>query len=45
MLLTVGEAIESDVARNPESRRLHEARARVMPGGNTRSVLHVPPFR
>jgi glutamate-1-semialdehyde 2,1-aminomutase len=30
--------------RNPESKRLHEARARVMPGGNTRSVLHVPPF-
>jgi glutamate-1-semialdehyde 2,1-aminomutase len=44
MLLTVDEAIESYVARNPESRRLHEARARVMPGGNTRSVLHVPPF-
>jgi glutamate-1-semialdehyde 2,1-aminomutase len=32
------------VERNPESRRLHEERARVMPGGNTRSVLHVPPF-
>ena len=30
--------------RNPESRRLHEARALVMPGGNTRSVIHVPPF-
>ena len=44
MLLTVGEAIERYVERNPESRRLHEARARVMPGGNTRSVLHVPPF-
>jgi glutamate-1-semialdehyde 2,1-aminomutase len=32
------------VERNPESRRLHEERARYMPGGNTRSVLHVPPF-
>jgi len=32
------------VARNPESQRLHEERARFMPGGNTRSVLHVPPF-
>jgi glutamate-1-semialdehyde 2,1-aminomutase len=32
------------VERNPESGRAHEARARVMPGGNTRSVLHVPPF-
>ena len=30
--------------RNPESRRLHEERAKVMPGGNTRSVIHVPPF-
>ncbi len=44
MLLTVDEAIQSYVARNPESRRLHEERSRVMPGGNTRSVLHVPPF-
>jgi glutamate-1-semialdehyde 2,1-aminomutase len=32
------------VERNPESHRLHEERARVMPGGNTRSVIHVPPF-
>ena len=44
MLLTVDEAIQSYVERNPESLRLHEARACVMPGGNTRSVLHVPPF-
>ena len=44
VLLTVGEAIQRYVERNPVSRRLHEARARVMPGGNTRSVLHVPPF-
>ena len=32
------------VERNPESRRLHEERASVMPGGNTRSIIHVPPF-
>src|SRR3954471_8989752 len=32
------------VERNPESRRLHEERAKVMPGGNTRTVIHVPPF-
>jgi len=44
VLLSVDEAIQSYVARNPESLRLHEARTRVMPGGNTRSVLHVPPF-
>jgi glutamate-1-semialdehyde 2,1-aminomutase len=37
-------AVEQYVERNPESKRLHEARARVMPGGNTRSVLHLPPF-
>jgi glutamate-1-semialdehyde 2,1-aminomutase len=39
------EAAEARYAeRNPESRRLHEERALVMPGGNTRSVIHVPPF-
>ena len=32
------------VEANPESRRLHDERARVMPGGNTRTVIHVPPF-
>jgi glutamate-1-semialdehyde 2,1-aminomutase len=32
------------VERNPESRRRHEERAEVMPGGNTRTVIHVPPF-
>jgi glutamate-1-semialdehyde 2,1-aminomutase len=37
-------ALARYVERNPESERSHEARARVMPGGNTRSVLHVPPF-
>jgi glutamate-1-semialdehyde 2,1-aminomutase len=40
----VAEAERRYVERNPESRRLHEERARVMPGGNTRSVIHVPPF-
>ena len=30
--------------RNPESRRLHEERTAVMPGGNTRTVIHVEPF-
>jgi len=38
------EAARRYVERNPESKRLHDERARVMPGGNTRSVLHVEPF-
>src|SRR6266566_5803169 len=29
---------------NPESCRLHEQRARFMPGGNTRTTIHQPPF-
>lgn len=32
------------VAANPESRRLHEQRAQFMPGGNTRTTIHQPPF-
>jgi glutamate-1-semialdehyde 2,1-aminomutase len=40
----VAEAERRYVEANPESRRLHEERARVMPGGNTRTVIHVPPF-
>jgi glutamate-1-semialdehyde 2,1-aminomutase len=40
----LAEAERRYVERNPESRRLHEERARVMPGGNTRTVIHVPPF-
>src|SRR5207237_8242743 len=32
------------VERNPESRRLHQERAKVMPGGNTRTIIHVEPF-
>src|SRR5919198_5670147 len=40
----VADAERRYVERNPESRRLHEQRAQVMPGGNTRTVIHVPPF-
>ena len=40
----VAEAERRYVERNPASLRLHEERARVMPGGNTRTVIHVPPF-
>lgn len=32
------------VFANPESRRLHEERSRFMPGGNTRTTIHQPPF-
>ena len=32
------------IAANPESRRLHVERARFMPGGNTRTTIHQPPF-
>jgi glutamate-1-semialdehyde 2,1-aminomutase len=32
------------VDRNPESRRLHEERTHFMPGGNTRTVIHLAPF-
>jgi glutamate-1-semialdehyde 2,1-aminomutase len=31
-------------AANPESFRLHKERARFMPGGNTRTTIHQPPF-
>jgi glutamate-1-semialdehyde 2,1-aminomutase len=41
---SLAEAERRYVERNPESRRLHEERARVMPGGNTRSVIHQSPF-
>jgi glutamate-1-semialdehyde 2,1-aminomutase len=40
----VADAQRRYVERNPESRRLHEERAKVMPGGNTRSIIHVEPF-
>src|SRR5919199_4835618 len=40
----VAEALRHYVERNPASPRLHEERVRFMPGGNTRSVIHVDPF-
>ncbi|HET6945036.1 MAG TPA: aminotransferase class III-fold pyridoxal phosphate-dependent enzyme [Gaiellaceae bacterium] len=40
----VADAELSYIERNPESRRLHEERSRWMPGGNTRTVIHVEPF-
>ena len=40
----LSEAEARYVAANPESRRLHEERARFMPGGNTRTTIHQPPF-
>jgi glutamate-1-semialdehyde 2,1-aminomutase len=51
-VLTTGAALAERLAEmearyveaNPRSRRLHEERARVMPGGNTRSTIHQPPF-
>jgi glutamate-1-semialdehyde 2,1-aminomutase len=38
------EAEDRYVRANPESRRLHEERTSFMPGGNTRSTIHQPPF-
>ena len=40
----VSDAQRRYVESNPESRRLHEERSLVMPGGNTRTVIHVEPF-
>jgi glutamate-1-semialdehyde 2,1-aminomutase len=40
----LAEAEARYVAANPESHRLHEERARFMPGGNTRTTIHQPPF-
>ena len=44
LVARVAEAEARYVAVNPESRRLHEERARFMPGGNTRTTIHQPPF-
>jgi glutamate-1-semialdehyde 2,1-aminomutase len=41
---SVAEAERRYIERNPESLRLHEERAEVMPGGNTRTVIHQTPF-
>jgi glutamate-1-semialdehyde 2,1-aminomutase len=40
----LAEAEARYIDRNPESSRLHEQRARFMPGGNTRTTIHQPPF-
>ena len=40
----LAEAEARYVAANPESCRLHEQRARFMPGRNTRTTIHQPPF-
>jgi glutamate-1-semialdehyde 2,1-aminomutase len=40
----LAEAEARYVGANPESCRLHEERARFMPGGNTRTTIHQPPF-
>jgi glutamate-1-semialdehyde 2,1-aminomutase len=40
----LAEAEARYIDANPESRRLHEERARFMPGGNTRTTIHQPPF-
>jgi glutamate-1-semialdehyde 2,1-aminomutase len=40
----LAEAEAGYVEANPESRRLHEERARFMPGGNTRTTIHQLPF-
>jgi glutamate-1-semialdehyde 2,1-aminomutase len=44
LAVRLAEAEARYVAANPESRRLHEERARFMPGGNTRTTIHQPPF-
>jgi glutamate-1-semialdehyde 2,1-aminomutase len=41
---TVEEAIAGYVSANPASARRHREAQRVMPGGNTRTVLHFEPF-
>jgi glutamate-1-semialdehyde 2,1-aminomutase len=40
----LAEAEARYVGANGESRRLHEERVRFMPGGNTRTTIHQPPF-
>jgi glutamate-1-semialdehyde 2,1-aminomutase len=44
LVARLAEAEARYVAVNPESRRLHEERARFMPGGNTRTTIHQTPF-
>src|SRR5438034_1364134 len=40
----LAEAEARYITANPESRRLNDERARFMPGGNTRTTIHQPPF-
>src|SRR4051794_9575077 len=42
--VALGEATRRYRGRNPKSARLAAEAAEVMPGGNTRSVLHTEPF-
>lgn len=42
--VALGDAMRRYRERNPTSARLASAAAEVMPGGNTRSVLHTEPF-
>ena len=44
LVARLAEAEARYVAVNPESSRLHEERARFMPGGNTRTTIYQPPF-
>ena len=44
LVARLAEAETRYVTANPKSRRLHEERARFMPGGNTRTTIHQPPF-
>jgi glutamate-1-semialdehyde 2,1-aminomutase len=40
----LAETVAAFVARNPASRAAHDRALAVLPGGNTRSVLHLDPF-
>jgi glutamate-1-semialdehyde 2,1-aminomutase len=44
LVTRLAEAEARYLTANPESRRLHDERARFMPGGNTRTTIHQPPF-
>jgi glutamate-1-semialdehyde 2,1-aminomutase len=44
LVTRLAEADARYITANPESRRLHDVRARFMPGGNTRTTIHQPPF-
>ena len=40
----LADALASSFARNPASLAAHERAVQVLPGGNTRSILHHDPF-